>query len=185
MVAAWLHERREQRLPAIRHALHALALYDTLGDVDGQADASNLVGWQYALLGRPERGLAYCERALEHQQKLGYLYGEANTWDSLGYIHHRLGEHEEAADCYRHAVGIFNGAGDPRFEATSLDRLGDLHLDAANPVAARAAWTRALSILTDLHHPDATAVRAKLRRSAAPPPGEPAGRAHRDEGSAR
>jgi hypothetical protein len=49
-------------------------------------------------------------------------------------------------------------------EADTLTRLGDTHHAAGNPDAARAAWHHALSILTDLHHPDTETVRAKLHQ---------------------
>jgi predicted negative regulator of RcsB-dependent stress response len=47
-------------------------------------------------------------------------------------------------------------------EATALGCLGDTQDAAGNPEAARTAWRHALTILTDLDHPDADTVRVKL-----------------------
>lgn len=44
-----------------------------------------------------------------------------------------------------------------------LNRLGDAHQAADDPVEARLAWLPALDMLNGLDHPDADAVRAKLR----------------------
>jgi hypothetical protein len=47
-------------------------------------------------------------------------------------------------------------------EATSLIHLGDTQRAVGNYAAARATWNRGLAILSDLHHPGADGVRAKL-----------------------
>jgi hypothetical protein len=43
-----------------------------------------------------------------------------------------------------------------------VERLGDSHQFAGSPRVARTAWQQAPTILTDLDHPDAALVRAKL-----------------------
>ena len=48
------------------------------------------------------------------------------------------------------------------------------HHTAGRPDQARTAWTTALDILTDLDHPDADTVRAKLATlDQTPPPADP------------
>lgn len=68
-----------------------------------------------------------------------------------------------AEDCYERSVTLARKLNHYR-EADTLTRLGDSHQAAGDLAAARAAWHRALSILTDLNHPDADNVRAKLGR---------------------
>jgi tetratricopeptide (TPR) repeat protein len=98
-----------------------------------------------------------------HQQA-GDRYGEAAAWDSLGYAHHRAGRHARAVDCYRCALDLIHDIGDRYNEAYVLEHLGDTHLAVDQPGAARADWTRALTILTELQHPAAQGVRDKLDR---------------------
>jgi tetratricopeptide (TPR) repeat protein len=93
--------------------------------------------------------------------------GEAATWDSLGYIHHRLGNHERAAECYGRSADLYRELADRFNEADTLDHLGDV-LDSAGDVgAARCTWARALRILDELGHPGAGQVRAELRQAGA------------------
>jgi tetratricopeptide (TPR) repeat protein len=156
----WARQDRTDR--ALDHAQQALTLHRATGHRRGQAVALNAVGWCYALVGDHTRSLTYCRRALTLSQTTGDRYGEAATWDSLGYAHHHLGQHTEAADCYQHSLALRRHLGDRYNEATTLTHLGDTHHAAGQPDAARTPWTDALTILTDLDHPDVEAVRAKL-----------------------
>jgi hypothetical protein len=76
--------------------------------------------------------------------------------------------HTQAITCYQHAIDLFRDLGAQYNEAEILTHLGDTHHTATNPDAARAAWQQALTILTDLDHPDADNVRTKI---ATEPPG--------------
>ena len=95
-------------------------------------------------------------------QELGLREGEAATWNSLGYAHHELADHQQAAICYQRSLGLYRELGDRYFEAGALDRLGDVHLSAGDSGAARRAWAQALRILEEIDHADASSVRAKL-----------------------
>jgi tetratricopeptide (TPR) repeat protein len=156
----WERQGRPER--ALDHAEQALTLFQGAGHRRGQANALNAVGWCHILLGDHTKALTYCQRALTLHHQAGDHDGEANTWDSLGYAHHHLGDHTQAADCYQHAIVLYRDHGDRYCEANTLTRLGDSHQSAGRPVQARATWTTALDILTDLDHPDADTVRAKL-----------------------
>jgi tetratricopeptide (TPR) repeat protein len=108
-------------------------------------------------------------------QELGDRDGEAATWDSLGYAHHHLAQHTEAADCYHHALTLYRDLGDRYNEADTQTHLGDTHHAAGQPDQARTAWAAALDILADLNHPGADTVRAKLATldQTPTPPAEP------------
>jgi tetratricopeptide (TPR) repeat protein len=108
-------------------------------------------------------------QALDLLQGLGSLQAEAGTWDSLGYAHHHLGDHAESAACYRRALDLFREIGDRWGEATTLDHIGEAHHAAGSAQQARAVWEESLAILDDIHHPDASQVRAKLAGLGAAP----------------
>jgi tetratricopeptide (TPR) repeat protein len=95
-------------------------------------------------------------------RQLGDRRGEADAWDSLGYVHDRLGHHGEGTACYGQAVDLFHSLGNRYAEAGVLARLGDAHLSAGATADANDAYERALRILDDLGHPDAHEVRGKL-----------------------
>jgi DNA-binding SARP family transcriptional activator/tetratricopeptide (TPR) repeat protein len=144
------------------HARRALTLFQTAGHDRGQALALNQIGWYHALSGDHSQALVRCRQALALLQRLGDRGTEAHTWDILGYAHHHLGDHAQAADSYQHALDLFGDSGDRYNQADILSHLGDTRHAAGDHAAARTAWRQALDILTDLDHPDAAAVRAKL-----------------------
>lgn len=82
------------------------------------------------------------------------------TSDSLGYIHHHLGDRARA--CYQDAVDLFRDLSDRYNQASTLIRLGDTCNAASDPAPAHIAWQKALAILSELNHPDAELARAKL-----------------------
>jgi tetratricopeptide (TPR) repeat protein len=95
--------------------------------------------------------------------------GLANTWDSLGYAHHHLGNHEQATICYQRALDLLGELGDRYCEAQTLNRLGDTREIAHDLNGARLAWQHAVDILDQLgypgdhFYPSAEKIRAKLR----------------------
>jgi tetratricopeptide (TPR) repeat protein len=159
---SWVAERQADYARSLRHAEQALALLRLINDRAGQASALNNVGWCHAMLGDQQPALAFCEQALALHRDLGNRYGEAHAWDSLGYAEHQLGRLDEAVACYQHALVNIRELGDRYNEADTLTHLGDTHHTAGHPEAARDVWLRALAILSDLHHPQAGQVRAKL-----------------------
>ena len=95
-------------------------------------------------------------------RQVGDMQGEADAWDSLGYANHQLGRHRQAISCYENAVRLFQQHGDQYAWAATLRNIGDTNLALGDPIAARTAWRRALTILAALGHPDADEVRANL-----------------------
>ncbi len=161
---AWVYERQDRIDPAIDHALRAVELFRSADDRGGEATALNAAAWLYTRRGDYEQAVATCREALElHRHHApGDSDVEANTWVSLGYAYHHQGKHAEAVACYRRALPLLQEHGMRYFEADALSHLGDAHRASGDHPAARAAWTRALDIFTDLDHPDAEAVRTKL-----------------------
>src|ERR1022692_3150803 len=129
-----------------------------------QADALNQIGWCLAKLGRYEEALGLCQQALALHLQLGDTHSEPNTLDSLAYAHHHLGHHAEAAVYYRRAVELFAELECAYLQAQTLAYAGDAHHDDGDTPAAHDAWTQALAIFDDLHHPAAGEVRAKLEK---------------------
>jgi len=111
--------------------------------------------------------LTSCQHALTLLQDLGDRFGQAITWDSLGYAHHH---HGQALACYQHALTLYRDLGDRYQEADTLTNLGRTHHATGNHHSARHAWHQALTILEELHHPDAEQVRTKLATLDTPTP---------------
>jgi DNA-binding SARP family transcriptional activator len=158
-------DRRGDHQTALEHAYRALALYEATSDWPGTARALNAAGWCHALLGDHSVAVEHCERALTLFRAVGDPDGEAATCGSLGYAYQRLGRLGEAVDYYRQAIHLCGELGERFYQADTLVRLGDTHLTANDETAARAAWQRALEIFTELEHPNAAEVRARLAPS--------------------
>jgi DNA-binding SARP family transcriptional activator len=171
---------QDQFADAVRHALEGLKYARAAGQAGPIAAALNGVGWCLAKAGEPERALSYCEESVELQREVGNGYGEALARDSVGYIHHLLGDHDEAVGSFRLAVAGFVATGDRLLEANSLDQLADAYLATGRRPEAEASWRRALAIMEELEHTGSAAVRAKLTPLTSPggppcPPGPAAG----------
>jgi tetratricopeptide (TPR) repeat protein len=165
---AELAAQQHRLADALGYARRALGTFRRAGDATGQALALSGVGWSHALLGEYHQALACCQDALVLMVDLGLREGEASTWNSLGYAHHGLAGYQQAAICYQRAAGLYRGLGDRYYEAGALTSLGDVHLSAGDSAAARRAWARALRILQEIDHADASRVRAKLTSHLSP-----------------
>jgi tetratricopeptide (TPR) repeat protein len=155
--------RHREALTVVREALR---LSETAPDDPYmqlvRASALNGSAWYSAHLGELGQARAHCAQAIELCRAIGYSPGEASTWDSLGFVWQRLGDHAEAAACFLRAVALHREMGS-RFDlAMALAHLGDTHVSTGDRGAARRVWAEALTILADLHHPEAFDVRAKL-----------------------
>ena len=164
---AWISERRDRPADALRDVNRALVLVEDTPHRGHKARFLNDLGWFHSLLGDHHQAVAHCEKALVLCQELDDRNGEAATWDSLGYAHRQLGEYHRAITCYRHAVGLYQELADAYNEAITLADFGDTHHDAGDADAAGLAWREALRILTQIDHPDADGVRARLDREPA------------------
>ncbi|GIE97601.1 BTAD domain-containing putative transcriptional regulator [Paractinoplanes rishiriensis] len=163
-ILAQVHWRRGDLHRALEHATLMLGMLREMDRPRWLAIALNAVGWYQALLGDYPAAIAHCTEALEVYRGMGSRFGQAKTLDSLGYAYSHSGSHDAGMRSYREAVAVFREVGDRYNEADTLTRLGDAHLLAADPRGAGACWRDALDILTDLDHPNALEVRAKLDR---------------------
>jgi tetratricopeptide (TPR) repeat protein len=158
-----LQTQRGDRRAGVIAIEKALALFRNAGHHRGQAGSLNNLGVSLLALGETDRAIGCCDQALVLFEQLGDREGQAHTWDTLGLARHSLGHHADAADCYRRALALYRDLGDHYEEAGTLSRLGDTHHATGRMDTARTAWQQAAEILSDLHHPDADRVLAKLR----------------------
>jgi tetratricopeptide (TPR) repeat protein len=108
--------------------------------------------------------LAFGGQALRLHQELDNRPYQAHTWSYLGDTHQHLGDHLQAVDCYRRALGLFRELGDRYGEASILAQLGEAHRAACAPDAARQAWREAQAVLADLDPSAADHLRSRLHR---------------------
>jgi tetratricopeptide (TPR) repeat protein/transcriptional regulator with XRE-family HTH domain len=168
---SWAFESQGRYHDALGHARQSLQICRDTGHQIGEAINLNSIGWFLAHLGHYREALSHCEQALALNQKLDNRRGLASTLDSLCYIHSRLGNHAYALAYQQQAVlipgGVHAGMLGRHEQALHLERLGEAYQTAGDHTAARGAWRDALTILTDLNHPDTERLRSRLGRPGA------------------
>jgi len=132
-----------------------------------RASALNGSAWNSVQLGDLSEARAFCHKAIELCQAIGYSPGEAGTWDTLGVVLQRLGTHDEAVPCFLRAVTLDREMGNRYDLAMVLAHLGETYAATGDPRGAREAWDESLAILRVLHHPAAGQVRRQLATLAA------------------
>ena len=158
----WVNELRGNRGEALRFVERALDLYRLAGHRGGEVQARNALAWLRIQSGDYAGAIADCREAITLLADAGDRRNEAATWDTLASAHHHLGAYREAAGCYRRSVALFQAIGDRYYGAETLAHLGDTLDAAGDRDAAREAWRSALTVFTDLGHPDADQIRRKL-----------------------
>ncbi len=127
-----------------------------------RASALNGSAWNNAQLGELSTARANCLQAIELCQAIGYSPGEAGTWDTLGVVDQRLGDHASAVTCFLNAITLDREMGNRYDLAMVLLHLGDTYALTGDGVGARAAWEESMLTLEVLHHPTAGEVRCRL-----------------------
>jgi tetratricopeptide (TPR) repeat protein len=153
--------RRDAAAAAVRESLRLLEAAG--GYHRSQVTGHSSLIWIAEQQERYADMLDHAVRALGLSRAAGERNWESAAWDSLGYIHYQLGDHQRAVTCYERSLDLCRELTDRYNEAGTLDRLGDVHLSAGDGRAARWAWTQALRTLDELGHPDCERVRAKIR----------------------
>ncbi|WP_329264908.1 tetratricopeptide repeat protein [Streptomyces sp. NBC_01478] len=169
---SWVEERQgdpEAALAAAQRYLALSSVHDGHGVDDSRdrmttACALNVVGWFQTCLGQHQQALDHCQQAVTLFLELGDETGAAATWDSIGHAYHHLGQYEQAVTAFRNTLDLSRRGDLPLLTAGTLRRLGDTHLSAADPDAARAAWVEGLDILERIGHADAESLRTRLRQ---------------------
>ena len=127
-----------------------------------RASALNGAAWNNVQLGDLSTARTFCLQAIELCRSIGYSPGEAGTWDTLGVVWQRLGDHRAAVTCFLNAVTLDREMGNRYDLAMVLLHLGDTYACTGDGVGARAAWEESVMILEALHHLSAGEVRSRL-----------------------
>ncbi|HEY2699546.1 MAG TPA: BTAD domain-containing putative transcriptional regulator [Pseudonocardiaceae bacterium] len=151
---------------ALEHTWHAYRLFGDHPEL--LARALNNMAWIETKLDRAADALDHAQQALTLQRKTGERYYEALILDTIGHAHEGLGNHQAAIDSYLHSIAVHQEVGSEGYNrAVALVALGDVHQRLGDTTAADEAWRAALATLEELQHPEAGAVRERLRASRA------------------
>lgn len=147
---------------ALMHRRQALRLFEALGDEAAQARALNAVGWSHAQLGAFVVALDYCTRSAEMADLLKHSRSVAAAWDSIGFIKHAMRDLEGAQVAYERSLAAWLETGERYYQAKTLERLGEVRIDADDHGGATDALRSALVFYEELGLSQADAVRIRL-----------------------
>ncbi|MFC4030059.1 ATP-binding protein [Streptomyces polygonati] len=157
----YINNLRGDHRAALGYGRQAVLASRADGDPATEARDLNVMGWCHIALGEYAEGRARCEEALSLLAP-DDLLGNANTWDTLGYAQHHLGEFDEAVHSYRRSLDFFGRTGWGHVEAEVHDHLAETLHRLGRTAEARAAWTTALALHPDENNPQVKAIHAHL-----------------------
>jgi tetratricopeptide (TPR) repeat protein len=110
----------------------SLALYRTLEDQRGIAEALTNLGAQALAQGKFEQALPQLQESLNLYRILGDKGGTADALMNLGEVSRYMGDPEAAAACYSESLTLYRELGDLRWIAGALHNLGLTAIDQGN-----------------------------------------------------
>lgn len=159
---ALLADGRGDQERAYGHALEALRLIRELNLGVLEADVLQALAGISSAMGRHESALELADRALTIWRRSGIAEEERFAQQSRGRALIGVGRYDEGVACMRLAVEMFFTRGELYEAADVLNQLGVVFLKAGDRAQARDCWLHSARVLTELSHPDADDVRAKL-----------------------
>lgn len=147
---------------AYEHGMQALEIVRELGLGAFEASVLRALGDICTSMGDHEQALRLADAALAVLGPDGEPVDTRFTQHTRGLALVGLGRVEEGIACVRDSVSMFFEMGEQYEAADVLAQLGTIHLRHGDRVLARECWVRSVRLLTELGHPDADDVRAKL-----------------------
>jgi len=135
---------------AVSYLDEALALWRELGDVTGEAEALETLGWAYDTFGENERARLAHEQSLAVRREAGA--SELDGWGSLAGLCHVFvtpGEIERAEETARELYELATRHGHRQAEQLALHFLADCPLIGGNYAEAEERYLRALACARD------------------------------------
>lgn len=124
----------------------ALAVFQELNDLFGQALVNNDMGAVSRDLDTPRNALPFYERAYELYEQAGDQRGKAFARNTIGMAHARLGDYREALKHYEQALPIWQAARDRNMEAGAYNNIAGALDNLGDPTRALAMYQQALAI---------------------------------------
>ncbi|MEU4251316.1 BTAD domain-containing putative transcriptional regulator [Amycolatopsis sp. NPDC026612] len=150
---------------AYEHGMQALEIVRELGLGHFEASVLRALGDICTSMGDYEQALRLADAALAILGPDGRPVDTRFTQHTRGLALIGLGRLDEGIACIRDSVEMFFAMGEQYEAADVLSQLGTIHLRHGDAALARECWLRSVRLLTELGHPDADDVRAKLAAS--------------------
>ncbi|MGK3200826.1 AfsR/SARP family transcriptional regulator [Amycolatopsis sp. MEPSY49] len=147
---------------AYEHGMQALEIVRDLGLGAFEASVLRALGDICTSMGDHDQALRLADAALAILGPDGEPVDTRFTLHTRGLALVGLGRVDEGIAAIRESVSMFFEMGEQYEAADVLAQLGTIHLRHGDRALARECWVRSVRLLTELGHPDADDVRAKL-----------------------
>ncbi len=135
---------------ALKNALHAISIRESLGEVREFSKTSNLLGLIYWNLGDGEQSRRYFALSLKYARLLGMREDMASPLTNMGMISYYSGNFEDAETKLRDAINILEELGSRIRVLDSMLYLASLYMDMTKDVEARKIMQKARSLVEDI-----------------------------------
>jgi DNA-binding SARP family transcriptional activator/tetratricopeptide (TPR) repeat protein len=139
--------RHEAALPL---AEDAAAIYRSLADRRGEAEALDQIGMAKGRAGRFREGLAYFREARIAYSDAGSRHAVARTLSHTGIVSWQLGRYPDAMADLKEALSLFRDLGDRLGQAKMLTNLGRMQLHLGYHRDALESYQKSLGILREI-----------------------------------
>jgi len=140
----------------------SLALFRQIGERNGEAHALCGIATVSGLRGNLAEAAAQYRRGLSIFKEIGNLASAGESLVELCDLQMKAGQQDSVITEATEAAELARQAGSLRVEAEALAVLGQAYCDEGRPDRAREYWLDALTIFTDIGHPQASSLRTKL-----------------------
>ncbi len=139
-----VHSDSGYKQEALTYYENSLAVYQKIGDLNGEANTIGRISSVYSDLGERQKALDFYQQVLLLRQTVGDRAGEATTLGHIGLIHSDLGEKQKALDFYQQALLLSRAVSDRAGEATILSNIGLVYDDLGEKQKALDFYQQAL-----------------------------------------
>ena len=98
-------------------------------DEQMEADAYNLMAFNYRLLREFEKSITCCNKHLELCEKIGDFHGQSQAYGNLGSCYRHLGEIKKAMEYFEKELKICDETGDKFVKGHAYNNLGLCYMD--------------------------------------------------------
>jgi DNA-binding SARP family transcriptional activator len=139
-----------QHAAALGLAGDAVAIYRSLGDGCGEAEALDQMGLANQREARSREAFAYFQEAQTLYDEAGDRHGVAEALGHSGIASWHLGRYPDAMEHLLEALALYREVGDRRGEAKSLNNLAKMHLYAGQHRDALENYQKSLEIFNEI-----------------------------------
>lgn len=140
----------------------AAELFQSTGNLNGEAISYNNLGFIHKVLGDTETALNFYNKALDIYRKAGSKQRESKVLSNTGKLYFDSGEYLEAIECFEDALELPGDSGDDQNSANILVALGSSYLKANDLPRALEAFNKSLELRKNLGDKKGVSVSLKL-----------------------